>query len=557
MKKETIYIDIEDDITSIIDKVTNATETVVALVPPKRIGMLQSIVNLKLLQRAAKQAGKQLVLVTNDAALIGLASELSMPVAKNLQSKPEITSPTRSDIDDEEVIDGSTIPISRLAPTIAAAGSASMASKLSGSVDDIESEEVLGGDEAMKGTAAATAGERNLKKPASSGVRLPDFDIFRKKFFFIIGGLLLVSGFLVWAVMFAPHAKIAITARTNIVNIAQTLQLKNDGAVNAAQKTLPAVTKQIKKTVTADFQATGQKDVGEKATGSVKFTASSVDAIADGTTIPAGAIVTSASGKRYLTTEATKIDATPIRDVISQKYASATASVIAEASGASFNGATGKATGPSGVSTSFVSATTGGTDKTITIVSQADIDQAKSLIKTDDQTKIKDELKTQFGSDNIVIEESFSVIPASPVSTPAIGQEASAAKLAVETTYTLIGVARTDLKMVYDEYLKSQIGDDKTQRVFASGDKDTNFSDFQQNDGGYSVRVSANAEVGPNIDKAMIAEQSKGKREGEIQQSIESIQGIEKAEVTLSPFWVKTAPGDVKKIDVTFVLKND
>ena len=41
-----IYIDTDDDVTSIVGKIKAAKETVVALVPPKRIGVLQSAVNL-------------------------------------------------------------------------------------------------------------------------------------------------------------------------------------------------------------------------------------------------------------------------------------------------------------------------------------------------------------------------------------------------------------------------------------------------------------------------------------------------------------------------------
>ena len=56
MNKDVIYIDVEDDITAIIGKVKTAKEKIVALVPPKRVGVLQSAVNLRLLGRAAEQA---------------------------------------------------------------------------------------------------------------------------------------------------------------------------------------------------------------------------------------------------------------------------------------------------------------------------------------------------------------------------------------------------------------------------------------------------------------------------------------------------------------------
>ena len=47
MNKDIIYIDVEDDITAIIGKIKASKEKIVALVPPKRIGVLQSAVNLR------------------------------------------------------------------------------------------------------------------------------------------------------------------------------------------------------------------------------------------------------------------------------------------------------------------------------------------------------------------------------------------------------------------------------------------------------------------------------------------------------------------------------
>src|ERR1051325_6917294 len=90
MNKDVIYIDIEDDITAIIGKVKEASNKIVALVPPKRVGVLQSAVNLKLLQKAAKAADRRVVLITSDHSLMALAAGLSLPVARNLQSRPEI-----------------------------------------------------------------------------------------------------------------------------------------------------------------------------------------------------------------------------------------------------------------------------------------------------------------------------------------------------------------------------------------------------------------------------------------------------------------------------------
>ena len=108
MNKDVIYIDVDDDVTAIIGKIKNTNEKIVALVPPKRSGVLQSAVNLRLLARMAHSEGKRLVLITNNHALAGLAANAKIPTAKNLQSKPELAEiPALAVDNDDDIIDGS------------------------------------------------------------------------------------------------------------------------------------------------------------------------------------------------------------------------------------------------------------------------------------------------------------------------------------------------------------------------------------------------------------------------------------------------------------------
>jgi hypothetical protein len=81
--KDVIYLDVDDEITTIIDKVEGAKQKIVALVLPKRATMLQSIVNMRLLKRSATSAGKSVVLITSEHALMPLAGAAGIHVAKN------------------------------------------------------------------------------------------------------------------------------------------------------------------------------------------------------------------------------------------------------------------------------------------------------------------------------------------------------------------------------------------------------------------------------------------------------------------------------------------
>ena len=99
--KETVYVDVDDEITNIIDKVKSSPSKIIALVLPKRATVLQSVVNMKLLKKAATTSKKNVVLITSEAGLLPLAGAAGLHVAKSLQSKPEIPPLPRTDDSDE------------------------------------------------------------------------------------------------------------------------------------------------------------------------------------------------------------------------------------------------------------------------------------------------------------------------------------------------------------------------------------------------------------------------------------------------------------------------
>ena len=90
MNKDVIYIDVEDDITTIISKIKASKERIIALVPPRRIGVLQSAVNIRLLARAATSADKRIVLITNDSVLAGLAATAKILLQKRFRASQKL-----------------------------------------------------------------------------------------------------------------------------------------------------------------------------------------------------------------------------------------------------------------------------------------------------------------------------------------------------------------------------------------------------------------------------------------------------------------------------------
>ena len=77
---EIIYLENDEEITSVIDRLRKAKENSLALVIPRGGSLAQSIVNLKLLRKSAGEMGKEISLVSNDRISRNLASQIGLTV---------------------------------------------------------------------------------------------------------------------------------------------------------------------------------------------------------------------------------------------------------------------------------------------------------------------------------------------------------------------------------------------------------------------------------------------------------------------------------------------
>lgn len=74
VNQQKIYIDIDEEITTVIDQLHQIQSNNVALVVPQHALLLQSVVNLKLLSREAKKYNKNIVIMTQDEDGIAFAT---------------------------------------------------------------------------------------------------------------------------------------------------------------------------------------------------------------------------------------------------------------------------------------------------------------------------------------------------------------------------------------------------------------------------------------------------------------------------------------------------
>ncbi len=544
MKKDVIYIDTEDDITSIIEKVKASNEKIIALVPPKRVGVLQSAVNLKLLQKSAHSADKRIVLITASKPLASLAAGVAIPVAKNLQSKPELAVAQElpeADDSEEDVINGEDLPVGELEKSAPA--------NIPQDDEEIELPEDL-----KKPVDGPFGKPKKTKKAKKSGPSVPNFDVFRKKLFLIIAGGVLFILFLIWAIWFAPHATVNIKAKTTTESVDTPIGLNVNGTTDVDARVIKPTVQQIKKTNSVDFDATGKKDIGNKATGTVTISNCDTNdpiAIAAGTGL-------SSNGLTFITVSGVTVPGAKFSGGGCSKAGTASVAVQAQDLGENYNISSGNSFTVAGQSSQVggknSSAFTGGSKRTATVVSDSDINTAKAKIIEQNGEAGRKELNDKFDDKKyVVIDKSYKADPTTVTSAPASGAEGTKGKLTVEITYTLLAMDKDDVNAVLDSYLKDKIKGQKNQKIYDNGLSKLQFSDFSDT----SVTFKTKGYVGPTIDTKNLKPQLVGKNYEDIRQKIKAIDGVEDVDTKFFPFWISSAPSE-GKIEIKFdVQKND
>lgn len=91
-KKKVVYAEIDDEISSLFDKIRPISAKHVYIVVPKRSILFQSVVNLKILKRKAEDIGKKIYLITNDSNGVYLAQQIGITVYDkvNGEGKPSL-----------------------------------------------------------------------------------------------------------------------------------------------------------------------------------------------------------------------------------------------------------------------------------------------------------------------------------------------------------------------------------------------------------------------------------------------------------------------------------
>ena len=569
--EKVIYLEADEEITSVIDRIKNVSEGKIALVLPKRANLLQSIVSLKLLKRQIDALGKEVAIVTTDKLGRNLASQVGFMVYQKLgeqpvevEPKPGIQKPlgaaigyrTGKEIPKKE-------PQFQTGPSIADITYRKEPPKEP--PKESPEEDVSPLKTAPISTSAKPHHEethkaitKSISKPLPKKTRgLSSKNIMIILILSIIAVLLaaLICFFIL------PKAKVTIVLKGNVTQASFDATIsKNTNSPNFDKSILPGNNITLEKEATQkDLPCTGKKNIGQKATGTI-IISNSFDT--NPQSLVANTRFVASNGNTYRLTAAVTVPGATVSggNIVA---GTTTATVQADEPGEDYNIASSHFTIPGFAGTSkydkiyadTASAIKGGFTEEITVLSQDDVNINKDKMVTDLNNQIKADAQNKYKDKKVFldgIQPEVTVTPNIPVDT-----ESKKFDLKVKVKYNTLSSSNNDFNYLVAKKLASSLPADQELIQEGMEANKTFVSNFDKSLGVETVKVDAKGFIVTKLDKNKIKDEIAGKSQNDAINHLETLKDVTEAKVELWPIWVRSVPRLMKRnIDINVQIKH-
>ena len=520
VEPKTIYLEPDEEVTSVIDKIRKTEFKDVILVVPKEASLLQSVVNLKLIKKQAENLGKNLSIITQDKVGRNLADKVGLATAAKVGQEPrkkentEDDAPQSSDKADEGPIESTDEVVYK------------EDAKDSGSGED---ELVISEDEEPE--ADWSKKELEEKPPTNLMPKFP-----KKKLLLI--GIPVILLILILGYIFLPRAKATIYVKAEKKSISVDISGEKDAKLNTDKAIIPSQSIEVTKETSKKYPATGKKNIGTKATGSIKII----------NTSPTEDISWTAGTRLYPEGKADIVFRTSAAVNITPAQTSQTVSVEADQPGDQYNGFSNVVfysvtlgSKPNVYTATSIGGMAGGSNKEVTFVTQGDINTAKDNLSKE----AFDNAKTEFNKKTEtlkVIDDSKVEETLSATSNPAVNSEASEFNLTTKVSIKALAYNMDDINKILKAEVERQYG--YAKQIVNDGVKtaevDITSSDLAT--GKFSATVKTDAYVASKIDQSQIKDELKGKSASKATDYLKGIEGVEESKFQFWPSFIKYFP---------------
>ncbi len=269
--KKILYLEIDDEVTSVYDKLAKLKHKNIYLVIPQRAVLFHSSINLKILKRKADDLDKNIYIVTNDPNGFNLAKRIGFEVFDKLEGHghPSLVSGKF-----RENADGEITPLKASVNSLNE-DSPSRRDEKKFSISELIKRGTKGFQILPKNLTLSKKDKSSKKKSSDNSNSLVLIAPNKKALFTLVG----VSVIILMAISYIalPGATLVLTAKSNVIEVPKNIVLadldRNRAELDARPSNMiPSYKIQTKIDKVFTFQATGKDAQGGKnATGTVKI----------------------------------------------------------------------------------------------------------------------------------------------------------------------------------------------------------------------------------------------------------------------------------------------
>jgi hypothetical protein len=532
-----IYLESDEEVTSVVDKMRKTEFNKVVLVIPKEASLLQSVINLKLLKRQAQNLDKQLAIVTNDKTGRSLAQKVGLLASAKLEevvNEAEFVPVPLEDLEEEKepvrVASESESPLKETDEIVYK----SKPQKAQRKEEDEEELLVVKEEPELaeiEEKEEETFAKKQIEEPEPGNLmpKLP------KKKFLIISGILafvlLAAGFI-----YIPRARATVLVKAERKPVSIDFRSEKEAKIDTAAAVIPTQLVESTKESSKKFQATGKKNVGNKASGTLRIANLS------------GSDINWVTGTRFVPTSNTGLIYKSASPVFAPDGQITSIVVQAADPGDQYNGfgsnqtfTLAAASLGSNVTITCKDGMTGGSNREITYITQSDVDTAKDNLSKEAFDTAKSDFEKKTEGIKIVDQTKKEKISSSNVN-PSVNTESSDFTLTVNVSVKALGYRTEDIGQLVKAEVERELGFAK--KIIDDGAKDAsvNVDSSDLDKGTLSGTIKTDAYVSSKIDEEQIKTDLTGLSSEKADKYLKGIEGVEETRLEFFPSFLKIFP---------------
>lgn len=346
-------------------------------------------------------------------------------------------------------------------------------------------------------------------------------------------GVVIILLILLGLYIYIPKASVKIFVEPKILEKdAQVIADPTQKTVDENAKIIPGQIVQTEVNGSAKDQATGKKEIGDSAKGTVII----YNKTSDSKSLSRGTVITSSNGLKFSLDTAVNIASQSATDS-GITFGKANVNVSASAIGPDSNLPSGSELAVAGFSSSQVSAKaegnfSGGTSKTVTVVSSDDqkrlLAKLSSDLRQQAQQKLQEKLK-----DQKILQEALTETIVKKSYNKAVGDQASEFSLNLTADYKGTAYNDADLRLIVSKLVTTQVPDGYVLDISAT-ETQADVSSVDKT-GKVVFLAKFKAKLMPKIDTEKVKSDILGKAVSSVQDQIKGMENVLGSEIKISP----------------------